>query len=269
VNRAAFAGGYLAYDDVGAGPPVLFLHDGTLDRRVWEGQLNAFDGYRVLSLDARGHGESSTPMTPYLRGDDVTVLLDHLDLPSAFLVGQAMGGTSALDTAMDHADRVDGVVISGCGTSEQYWQSPFVVDLLKRQMEYAFRQDGDGYIEMFLRLWVDGPTREPHEVDPSVRERCREMAAHTATHHARPDPVLPGKAEDTWNRLSEVDTPLLGIVGELDCVDVRQMIERVVSTVPNAKLEVFPGTGHMVNMEEPGRFNETVRRFFDGLSGRG
>ena len=50
-------------------------------------------------------------------------------------------------------------MISGCGASEQYWQSPFVVDLLKRQMEAAFRRDTDGYIEMFLRLWVDGPYR--------------------------------------------------------------------------------------------------------------
>jgi pimeloyl-ACP methyl ester carboxylesterase len=269
MNRIPFADGTLAYDDVGTGPPVVFLHDGTLDRRVWEPQLSAFDGYRVLNLDARGHGESSTPMTEYLRGDDVTALLDHLELSSAFLVGQAMGGTSALDTAMDHPQRVDGLVISGCGTSEQYWRSEFMVDALKRQMACAYQGDTDGYIEMFLRMWVDGPSRRPDEVDPSIRERCRRMALHTATAHARPDPVMPGRAADTWARLSEVRAPLLGIVGELDLVDVHEMIERVVSEVPDAKLDVFAGAGHMVNMEQPERFNDTVRHFLDGLSGRG
>ncbi|HEX3791903.1 MAG TPA: alpha/beta hydrolase [Pseudonocardiaceae bacterium] len=269
MNRVPFADGQLAYDDIGAGPPVLFLHDGTLDRRVWERQLRAFDGYRVLNLDARGHGESSTPMTPYLRGDDVIALLDHLELSSAFLVGQAMGGTSALDTALDHPTRVEGLVLSGCGTSEQYWRSEFMVDALKRQMECAFRADTDGYLELFLRMWVDGPNRQPDEVDPSIRERCRQLALHTATRHARPDPVMPGRAKDTWDRLPQVGAPVLGIVGELDLVDVREMLDRVVSEVPDAKLDVFAGTGHMVNMEQPQRFNTTVRRFLDGLSGLG
>lgn len=269
MNKAPFADGWLAYDDIGDGPPVVFLHDGTLDRRVWSPQVSAFEGYRVINVDARGHGESSTPMTPYLRGDDVTVLLDHLGLESALLVGQAMGGTSALDTALDHPGRVGGLVLSGCGTSEQYWQSPFLVGLLQRQMEYAFAGDTDGYIETFLRMWVDGPRRQPHEVDPSVRERCREMALHTATHHARPNPVMPGKAADTWNRLSTVDVPLLAIAGELDCTDVLEMLERIVSTVPNAKLDVFAGAGHMVNLEQPDRFTDVVRRFLDDLSGLG
>ena len=269
MNRIPFADGFLVYDDIGSGPPVVFLHDGTLDRRVWEGQLSAFTDYRVLNLDARGHGESSTPMSEYLRGDDVTALLDHLELPSAFLVGQAMGGTSALDTAMDHPERVDGLVLSGCGTSEQYWQSEFMVDALKRQMECAYRADTDGYVEMFLRMWVDGPHRQPHEVDPSIRERCQRMALDTATHHARPNPVMPGRAADTWSRLARVSAPLLGIVGELDVADVREMIDRVVAEVPDAKLDVFAGSGHMVNMEQPQRFNETVRRFLDGLTGLG
>ena len=269
MNHAPFTDGTLAYDDIGDGPPVLFLHDGTLDRRVWEGQLHAFDGYRVLNLDARGHGESSTPMTEYLRGDDVTALLDHLGLESAFLVGQAMGGTSALDTAMDHPERVTGLVISGCGTSEQYWRGEFMVDALKRQMECASNGDTEGYIEMFLRMWVDGPTRLPHETAPSIRERCRLMALHTATHHARPDPVMPGRAADTWARLPKVRAPLLGIVGELDLADVRQMIDRVISGVRGARLDVFAGTGHMVNMEQPQRFSNTVRRFPDGPSGPG
>jgi 3-oxoadipate enol-lactonase len=268
MNKAPFSDGHLAYDDIGDGPAVVFLHDGTLNRGVWDQQVHAFHGYRVLNVDARGHGESSTPMTEYLRGEDVTVLLDHLGLESAYLVGQAMGGTSALDTALDHPSRVAGLVLSGCGTSEQYWQSEFLVQTLQRQMKYAFEGDTAGYIEMQLRMWVDGPRREPQDVDPAVRERCREMAMHTATHHARPNPVMPGKAADTWNRLSNVDIPLLGIVGELESTDVREMLDRIVSTVPDAKLEVFDGAGHMVNMEQPGRFTAAVRQFLDGLSGR-
>lgn len=266
MNRVPLPGGDLAYDDLGEGPPVVLLHDGTLDRRVWEQQLHRFEGYRVLNLDARGHGESFTPMTPYQRADDVVALLDHLGLEEAVLVGQAMGGTTALDTALDHPHRVRGVVISGCGASDQYWQSPFIVDLLKAQMEAAFRRDTEAYIEMYLRMWVDGPHRVPGEVDSAVRDRCREMALHTATQHARPDPVLPGRAERPWDRLSEVDVPLLALVGELDCADVHEMVERVVRAVPGAKLEEFAGTGHMLNMEQPGRFAGAVHGFLGDVA---
>ncbi|WP_433871573.1 alpha/beta fold hydrolase [Saccharopolyspora sp. CA-218241] len=268
MNRAPCADGHLAYDDLGDGPPVVLLHDGTLDRRVWRRQLAAFDGYRLLNLDARSHGESSTPTTEYRRGDDVTALLDHLGLDSAFLVGQSMGGTSALDVALDHPERVDGLVISGCGTSEQHWRGEFVVGLLERQARCVAERDTEGYVERFLDLWVDGPHRDPHEVDPAIRADCRAMAMHTATRHARPDPVLPGKAADTWDRLPEVSAPLLGILGELDVVDVREMLERITATVPGAELDVVAGAGHMVNMERPDRFNASVRRFLDALTGR-
>lgn len=268
MNRVPLADGHLAYEEHGAGPPLVLLHDGTLDRRVWEPQRGAFPGYRVIALDARGHGESATPTVAYDRGDDVVALLDHLDIGAAHLVGQAMGGTSALDTALDHPDRVLSLVVSGAGTSEQHWQSPFVVDLLAEQAECASRWDADGYIECFLRLWVDGPTRAPDAVDPAVRESCRAMALHTATRHARPDPVMPGRAVDTWARLPTVSAPLLAVVGAWDCTDVHEMARRIVSSVPDAKLEIIDGTGRMVNMERPDRFAETVRRFLDGLPDR-
>ena len=259
--RIPFADGHLACDDVGSGVPVVLLHDGTLDRRVFAEQLHALPGYRVLNLDARGHGESSTPSSPYQRADDVIALLDHLDLPAAFLVGQAMGGTTALDVALDHPERVLGAVLSGCGTSQQYWQSPFIVDLLAQQAAAATRLDTAGYVEAYLRMWVDGPARRPADVDPEVRERCREMALHTATRHARPDPVFPGRAADSWARLPSIDVAVVAVVGELDCADVREMAERVVAAVPGARLEAVPATGHMVTMERPRWFTDVVRRF--------
>ena len=263
MNRVDLADGHLAYDDLGSGPPVVLLHDGTLDRRVWAPQRTDFPGYRLLVLDARGHGDSATPTRPYQRADDVIALLDHLELPAAFLVGQSMGGTTALDTALDHPDRVTGLVASGCGTSQQYWRGAFLVDLLQRQLEAALRRDTAEYVEVFLRMWVDGPARRPDEVPAGVRELCRTMAMTTATRHARPDPVLPGRATDSWERLPDLTVPLLLLTGELDCPDIHEMAERVVTAVPHAELHRVPGAGHMLNLERPNTFSAAVWRFLD------
>jgi 3-oxoadipate enol-lactonase len=263
MNRVDTTDGHLAYDDIGSGPPVVLLHDGTLDRRVWAPQLTGFPGYRLLVLDARGHGDSATPTRPYQRADDVIALLDHLELPAAFLVGQSMGGTTALDTALDHPDRVTGIVASGCGTSQQYWRGAFLVDLLRRQFQAALRRDTAEYVELFLRMWIDGPARRPEEVPAGVRELCATMAMTTAIRHARPDPVLPGRAADSWERLSDLTIPLLLLTGELDCPDVHEMVERVLAAVPRAEWRRMPGAGHMLNLERPDTFAAAVLRFLD------
>ncbi len=263
MKRFDIADGHLAYDDIGSGPPVVLLHDGTLDRRVWGPQLTAFPGYRLLVLDARGHGDSATPSRPYQRCDDVIALLDHLDLSAAFLVGQSMGGTTALDAALDHPDRVTGIVASGCGTSQQYWLGTFVVDLLHRQLRAAQRGDTAEYVETFLRTWVDGPARKPDDVPAGVRELCRTMAMTTAHRHARPDPVLPGRAADSWARLPTLTTPLLMLTGDLDCPDIHEMAERVVAAVPGAGSLRVPRAGHMLNLERPNMFTAAVLRFLD------
>ncbi|MFC5286514.1 alpha/beta fold hydrolase [Actinokineospora guangxiensis] len=263
MKRVPIADGHLAYDDIGSGPAVVLLHDGTLDRRVWDPQRDRFPGYRLLVLDARGHGESATPTRPYQRADDVIALLDHLGLPAAFLVGQSMGGTTALDTALDHPDRVSGVVASGCGTSQQYWRGAFLVELLGRQLDAVRRRDTADYIEVFLRMWVDGPTREPARSPADIREFCRTMAVHTATRHARPNPVLPGRAEDSWERLAGITAPVLVLTGGLDCPDVHEMADRIAAAVPGAESRRFAGAGHMLNLERPDAFSGAVRRFLD------
>ncbi|MGB3442558.1 MAG: alpha/beta hydrolase [Actinophytocola sp.] len=263
MNRVDLADGHLAYDDIGSGQPVVLLHDGTLDRRVWGPQLSGLSGYRLLVLDARGHGDSGTPTLPYQRADDVIALLDHLELPTAFLVGQSMGGTTALDTALDHPDRVAGIVASGSGTSQQYWRGAFIVALLRGQFEAAMRRDTAEYVELFLRMWVDGPTRRPDETPAGIRGLCRTMAMSTATRHARPDPVLPGRATDSWARLPGLTVPLLLLTGELDCQDIHEMAERVAMAVPHAESRRVAGAGHMLNLEQPDTFTAAVRRFLD------
>ena len=75
--------------------------------------------------------------------------------------------------------------------------------------------------------------------------------------------MLPGRAEDSWERLPGLTVPLPVLTGELDCPDVHEMAERVGAAVPGAELCRVPGAGHMLNLERPDAFTAAVLRFLD------
>ena len=84
------------YEDHGVGQPVVLIHGYPLSGRAWDKQVPALleAGYRVITYDRRGFGESSQPVTGYdydTFAADLAALLEHLDLHDAVLVGHSMG----------------------------------------------------------------------------------------------------------------------------------------------------------------------------------
>lgn len=113
----------LAYDDTGAGDPVVLVHGFASSRReTWDGWPEALvdAGHRVLALDVRGHGESdkshdSAAYGPDELAGDVVALLDHLALDAAHLVGYSMGARISMHVLLDHPERVQRAVLAGVG----------------------------------------------------------------------------------------------------------------------------------------------------------
>ena len=107
TGRVAVEGGTLFYEVRGSGPAVVLLHGGGLDRTMWDPQLEPLlRSFRVVRYDARGHGRSSAPMGPYSMVEDFRLVLDHLGVERAHLVGLSMGGGTALDFATAYPARV-------------------------------------------------------------------------------------------------------------------------------------------------------------------
>jgi pimeloyl-ACP methyl ester carboxylesterase len=265
MNTVQIPGGHLAYTDVGSGPPVVLLHGGGLDHRMWDDQVEplAAAGFRVLAVDARGHGRSSTPSSPFRHTDDLAALLTALDVGPAALVGVSMGASTALDTVLEHPALVRAVVISGAGTSEPDFRDPWVLDIQATWARTAAAGDAQGWIEAFMKF-IPGPHRAESEVDPSVVRRCREMVEHTlATHVPAGPPVLPTPPTRTWERLPGITVPLLAILGGVDAADHLDMPERVVAAVPNASSVTVADTAHYPNMERPAEFNAVLTAFLN------
>jgi pimeloyl-ACP methyl ester carboxylesterase len=260
--------GHLAYRAAGSGPPVVLLHGGGLDHRMWTEQLDALAaGFRVVAVDARGHGRSATPTGAFRHCDDLAVLLERLDIAPAALVGVSLGASTALDVALEHPHLARAVVVVGAGTGEPEFRDPFVLGVFADQLRAAQQQDRAGWIEASLRLGF-GPDRALDEVDPVVVGRCREMLRDTLARHVGPaGPVLPTPVTRSWERLPGIGVPVLAVVGDLDSGDHNGMAARVARSVPDGRLATVTGAAHYPNMERPAEFDRILLEFLRERAG--
>lgn len=250
------------------GHPLVLLHGGVVDHRMWAPQMSAFPGRRVLAPDARGHGGSSDAGGPYRLTDDVIALLDALDIEEAVLAGISMGGGTAVDTLLEHPDRVAAAVVSGTGTSEADFTDPWILDVLAQWGAAQERADVDGWLAAFMRLGA-GPGRDLSDVDPEVRDLIGTMARDTVEDHLRSEdgtpvpPIPPTPVTGTWQRARDIAVPVLGVSGTLDGDDHRRMCRQLTETVPRGEHVEIPGGAHYPNLENRSGFDRTVREFLD------
>jgi 3-oxoadipate enol-lactonase len=252
-------GARIAYDVAGSGPPVLLLHAGIGDRRMWDAQVPAFaEHFTVIRYDARGFGETRKPDAPFSPYQDAIALLDHLGFPRAHFVGVSMGSQTAIEAAIVAPERVSALVAVAARTGTPV--SPALRAGWDRVNELYEAGDIPGAVEYELRMWVDGPDRSVDAVDPEMRERVREM---NAALFVRDDeageeiPLDPPAAE----RLAEISAPTLIVYGDKDVIDVRQAAGPLAAAIPDARLAVIPDAAHLPQMERPELFNEIVLGF--------
>jgi pimeloyl-ACP methyl ester carboxylesterase len=252
-------GGRLAvWSGDGGGRPVVFLHGGGLDHRMWDRQASAFAvTNRVVLVDARGHGESSTPTHAYRHCDDFAVAVRALGLGPAVVVGVSMGGGTAVDLALEHPDLVSGLVVCGTGTSEPTFTDPWVLDIFAEWRAAEETRDPQRWLDAFLRF-LPGPRRCLGDVDPAVVEEVRRMGWDTLQHHAVHGFVPPTPVTRTWERVPGVAVPVVAVSGTLDSPDHIAMAHRLAQAAPEGRSVDIPRTAHYPNLEAPEAFDVAV-----------
>jgi len=111
-------GARLYVEEAGDGQAVVFLHPGLWDGRSWNEQFGLFSRtYRVLRFDFRGYGRSSRPEPgqSYSHVDDLAAVMDAASVERAALVGCSMGGSTAIDFALEHPSRLSALVLAASG----------------------------------------------------------------------------------------------------------------------------------------------------------
>lgn len=243
----------LAYDEAGTGSPVVLLHAGIADRRMWRGVVPALAArHRVIVPDLRGYGDSELPPAPFTHHDDVIGLLDALDVPRAALVGCSFGGSVAVDTALAHPDRVTALALFDTAVSGNEW-SEEANDLWD---DLVGEVDPDDFVAGAageVRFWVVGPGRQPADVEPELLAFAQEMDQRALAAELALGAVEVGElTPPAIGRLGELKMSVLVTAGAADVPDIRRLADRIAAEAPHAtRLPDVPDAAHLLPLERP------------------
>lgn len=258
----------LLYQEVGAGLPIVFVHEFAGDHRAYEPQVRHFARrYHCITYNARGYPPSDVPADPEAYSqdrarDDIRAVLDALEIDRAHIVGISMGGFATLHFGFAYPARARSLVIAGCG----YGAEPGKRAQFAAEAETSAQRFETLGMDKAAMAYALGPTRvqfqnkDPRgwqEFTDQLAEHSTEGAARTMRGVQKRRPSL----FDLTAQMAGMTTPSLIMTGDEDwpCLEPALLMKR---TIPSADLVVMPGTGHTLNLEEPASFNAHLDAFF-------
>lgn len=247
----------LYYEAAGEGETLVFLHGFSLDRRMWGTQSLFFrERYHVLLPDARGHGLSDAPLTGYSRADrveDLLRLLNSLEIDRFHLVGLSMGGATSIGFALKYPERLRSLTLVSSGAAGYGVSKKF------DKLDHTARDQG---VEVALQNWKDWSLAWYRGDKQELGEFMNNMMSGYSGAVWR-DPMR-GKypKEDDLSRVSSIRIPTAIFAGELDEI-FAHLARKLHERIEGSRLSIYSGVGHMVNLEEPNRFNADLKVFLE------
>jgi 3-oxoadipate enol-lactonase len=246
----------LYYETVGKGPPVVLVHGGLVDSRLWNDQMKEFaKHHRVVRYDLRGFGRSAAAPQPFSHIEDLRALMDFLKIERATVVGLSVGGIIAADFALEHPERVDRLVLVGAGLRGDK-QSPDK-DALKAY-EAATKGMAAEFVNVIMKSGLYTTVREGTPAYARLRQMVLENFKALPT-------FAPGflkyPAQPTIERLGQIKAPTLVIIVGEDAQSLKNVADTLATGIPGARKVVIPGASHHPPVEKPGEFNKAVLSF--------
>jgi 3-oxoadipate enol-lactonase len=250
----------LAYDEKGWGVPVLWVHGYPLNRTLWKPQLEGLaDIARGLAIDLRGHGESQATSGVYtmdLLANDCAAFLDALGLHQAvILAGLSMGGYVSMAFCRRYADRLAGLIL--CATRAR----PDSAEGKQNRTNSAALAQERGVAAAVAGLQSKLMAPITYECRPDLVETVKSMTESTSLEGVIGDLLGMRERPDALSTLAAFEHPTLILHGAEDQIISVSEAEEMQTTLPNARLEIIPQAGHLLNLEQPQAFNAAVRRF--------
>lgn len=250
----------VAYEEAGAGVPVLLLHGFPFSRQMWRLQAPLARNARLITCDLRGFGESEgTPSSMDELAEDVHALVTHLGLSSFILGGFSMGGYVLFRYIARHADRLKALLLLDTRADPDTPEG--------RQRRYDAiarieREGPSGYLDDFLKLVVSPKTLEARpDLIRDLRGQMAKARPATLTGALRALAERP----DSTPLLPTIRLPTLIIVGEDDKATPPESARRMHAAIAGSQFVLIPEAGHVSNLEQPEPFNAAVAAFLRAL----
>ena len=246
-------------DSGGAGEAVLLVHAIGCDHRMWDAlAADLAPRFRVVRMDARGHGRSEVTPRPYSLeqlADDAAGVLDERGIEKAHWVGLSMGGMIGQAFALGHAERLGRLVLANT-TSAYGADGPKMWEARAK----AVAEGGMAAITgLAMTRYFSDAFREAHpEVVETVKRRF--LSTPPQGYIGCCDAI---RDLDFTGLLDGIRARTLVIAGEKDAGTPVAMSEAIAAHIPGARLAVIPGAAHLSAVENPAAFNALVRGFLE------
>ncbi|MFC4171086.1 alpha/beta fold hydrolase [Microvirga sp. GCM10011540] len=237
-------------------PWLTCLHSLATRAELWDDQIAELTKtFRVLRIDARGHGRSEPVEGPYSFDQltkDVVAIWDRLGIERSAVLGLSMGGMTAFGLALDHTSRVTRIVAADCRSDAP----DFFKNMWADRQKILHEKGMEAIAEITIPTWL---TEETRNTRPDRVERVRGMILETSREgYIGATEAL--RALNYKDRLSEIRCPTCLVVGAADGphpTEMRSMAERI----PGVRFIEIPAAAHLANVENPEAFNKTVCSF--------
>lgn len=255
---------FISYTDIGHGRPVILIHAFPTDNRLFElARHEIEDGlrdsyiFRIISLDLWGFGQSSSAngqaitMSEY--ASEVNELLDYLDIESAVIGGESMGGYVALAFFEKFPKKVEALILSG---TQSIADSPETKAKREADAVDIIENGPEKLINGFISKALSSDASEKTKLFlKHILEKQDKIAIASA---------LRGMAlrHDTSSLLANTSLPILILAGEKDMIISPLQSQNMHALAKNSKLVVIPNAGHLSSLEQPKKWSKAVIDMF-------
>ncbi len=246
----------LWYDETGDGPPLVLLHEGVVDSRIWEPVVTLLaERHRVIRYDQRGFGRSPMPNGPYSVVGDLISVLDAAGVERAALAGASRGGGIALTAAVERPERVTALILLGSALPGAQLNVEWTPDQVSRWEQAEADDDWPAMAELDMDAWA------PMGADAELRAMFRENAVGSNSED-------PATDEPVAERLSGITAPTLVITAGRDVRGINEIGDRLARDIPGARSAVIEEADHMIPWRTPEELSRLTLDFLSGLGTR-
>jgi pimeloyl-ACP methyl ester carboxylesterase len=267
ANFLTIGNGSIAYEDSGGVGPLVICVPGMGDvRRQYRFLAAALTkaGYRVVSMDLRGMGESSVDWHDYSAaavGSDILALIAHLGVTRAFVIGNSMAAGAAVWAAAQEPDRISGIVLIGPFVRDvpaPWWSGPVLKVAMMRPWGAA------SWSMYYKSLYPTNPPADLDEYRSALRDNLKQPGRMEALQQ-----MLAASKASCEARIPEVKAPVLVVMGSKDPDFGDPAAEaNLVANRLHGHVIMIDGAGHYPHVEMPSEVEPAIIKFLGDVNGR-
>ena len=257
----------LYFEIAGTGKPILLLHAGIADHRMWAEQLHELSNhFHVITPDFRGYGKSSVPDKPFWHFDDIYRFIQHLGLGTVNIMGCSLGAKVAMELAIAHPNLINSLILIAPGLPDYEFRDKETLEKDSILEQLITSEKCDEVADVLVDIWLVGLKRRRETIISSARALVREMILDNYDSVIDKYPEKEPKF-DVPSQLSEIHASTLVLIGDCDLPDMLTISQLVSDKIPNTERQLIHNAAHLPNLEYSTLFNQLVIDFLNKHSG--